>query len=66
MIGDKCDGINKVIPKLIERFPKLIDLHGHNVCFDISSKLNSGSIATIAASVIFMILGLTTLRVLRK
>ena len=57
MVGDKCDGLNKLLKKHLDGA-----LDGDDVCFDVTTKLSGGSALLVPAAIISGVGGIFLLR----
>ncbi|KRX07755.1 hypothetical protein PPERSA_07505 [Pseudocohnilembus persalinus] len=62
VVGDNCQGLNQYIEYLSNQYPEIFDLNGEYTCFQIDSELKFGAILLIFSSIVFIILGTSTLR----
>ena len=60
MIGNKCDEINEWLNLMAK--DRLINLDGVNICFDLKTDLNEGSILLFVSALMFDISGMWILR----
>ena len=51
MVGDKCDGINAILKKYLDK-----PLDGDDVCFDVVTELNSGAWLLMPAALVASVL----------
>ena len=57
MVGDKCDGINAILKKYLDK-----PLDGDDVCFDVVTELNSGAWLLMPAALVASVLAQALLR----